>query len=101
MKRAAVLILNPIDVSAVGMDPRELKEKFGEKITFHGAVNVKRTLPYGTQEEVRREVRELISVLGKEGGYIMTSSHTMLSDIPIDNILAMYREAGSIKRIFD
>jgi len=89
-------ILNPIQVRAAGMIPRELKKEFGEKICFHGGVDVQKTLPYGTVEEVKREVRERIDVLGENGGYILAPTHNFQADIPMENIIAVYKEAGSM-----
>lgn len=94
---AGVDILNPIQVRARGMIPEELKKEFGDKICFHGGVDVQKTLPYGTVEEVRKEVRERIEVLGKNGGYILAPTHNFQADIPVENIIAVYEEAGSIK----
>ncbi|HOL21505.1 MAG TPA: uroporphyrinogen decarboxylase family protein [bacterium] len=89
-------ILNPVQVRAAGMVPVELKKEFGEKICFHGGVDVQKTLPYGTVEDVRREVRERIDILGENGGYILAPTHNFQADIPVENIIAFYKEAGSI-----
>ncbi|MGQ9513496.1 MAG: uroporphyrinogen decarboxylase family protein [Thermoproteota archaeon] len=92
-------ILDPIQVRAVGMDPRELKSTYGNKIAFHGAVDTQRTLPYGRSEDVRQEVRMLIDTLGDGGGYILSGSQDLLPDIPVENILAMYDEAKIYRRL--
>jgi len=86
-------ILNPIQVRAKGMNPAELKRKFGDKLSFHGAIDIQQTLPYGKPEDVRAEVRSRIKTLGKGGGYILCTTHNIQSDTPIENILAMYDEA--------
>ena len=86
-------LLDPIQVRAVGMDPAALKADFGNKMTFHGAIDTQQTMPYGSEAQVRAEVRERIKVLGDGGGYILTGSHDLLDDVPTANILAMYREA--------
>jgi uroporphyrinogen decarboxylase len=62
-------VLQALQFSAKGMDPRELKRRFGDLLCFEGGVSVQTTLPFGTPEDVRREVEELITVLGKGGGY--------------------------------
>ncbi|MBI2939872.1 MAG: hypothetical protein HYY04_05485 [Chloroflexi bacterium] len=85
--------LNPIQVGAAGMEPAGLKRDFGNRLAFHGAIDVQDTLPFGTPEDVRAEVRDRFRVLGAGGGYICTCSHSLLPDIPIDNILAMYETA--------
>jgi uroporphyrinogen decarboxylase len=86
-------ILNPIQVDAAGMDPGGLKRDFGDRLVFHGAIDIQQTLPFGTVEDVRREVRARFSDLGAEGGYILSCSHSLLPDVPIANILAMYDTA--------
>ncbi len=76
-----------------GNDPRELKREYGGDITFYGGINSQSTLPYGTIEQVRAEVRDRVRVLGKGGGYICSSDHTILPGVPFENVLAMIDEA--------
>ena len=76
-----------------GNEPETLKREFGKHIAFYGAVNTQVTLPQGTTDAVRAEVRDRISVLGRGGGYICGSDHGIMSDVPIDNVLAMIDEA--------
>lgn len=83
-------ILNPIQADAKGMEPEALKADFGDRLTFHGGIDIIRTLPQGTTSDVRAEVQERIRVLGKDGGYILCSSHHIQSDTPLENVLAMY-----------
>ena len=86
-------ILNPIQVRAQGMDIRRLKREFGTALTFDGAIDIQETLPHATPEQVRREVRETIDVLGAGGGYILGPTHAIQGDTPVENIVAMYEEA--------
>jgi uroporphyrinogen decarboxylase len=86
-------ILFPIQPNAWGMDHRELKAEFGDRLAFWGGIDVQRLLPFGTPEQVRRYVRERIDILGAGGGYILSSSHNLLKAFPLENILAMYDEA--------
>ena len=86
-------ILNPLQFSAKGMDPKRLKDKFGKSLCFYGGVDIQHTLPYGTTEQVRSEVRQRVEVLGKGGGYILGSAHSLMDDVPVANVLAMYDEA--------
>ena len=86
-------ILMPLQISAMEMHPGELKREFGQEISFWGGVDVQHFLPNASPAEVRAEVRRLIDILGEEGGYVLSSSHNLLGDIPVDNILAMYDEA--------
>lgn len=83
-------LLNPIQPTATGMDPRELKDEFGERLSFHGGIDIMQTLPSGTPEQVQAEVEDRVCVLGENGGYVMCSSHHIQPDTPIDNVLAMY-----------
>ena len=83
-------VLNPIQVDAKGMDPQRLKEEFGSKLTFHGGIDIIKTLPRGTVDDVNNEVKDRFRVLGKDGGYIMASSHHIQSDTPLPNVYAMY-----------
>ena len=83
-------ILNPLQPRAKDMDTQKIKNEFGNRIAFHGGVDLQHTLPYGTQQEVTDEVTGLCRVLGKGGGYICTSAHYIQADVPVENILAMY-----------
>lgn len=83
-------ILNPIQTSAGKMaDLSELKRRFGDRLVFCGAIDTQRILPYGTPDVVRQEVRRVIGLLGHGGGYMVASVHTIMSDVPPENILAM------------
>ena len=95
-------ILNPVQTSAGKMSNlEELKRQFGKNIIFCGAVDTHRILPFGTPDEVRAEVKRVIEILGKDGGYMLSSVHTILPDVPPENILAMVDAAvefGSYQR---
>ncbi len=83
-------ILNPIQTSAGRMaNLEELKRRYGQHLVFCGAIDTHRILPYGTPEEVRQEVRRVINILGPGGGYMVASVHTIMNDVPPENILAM------------
>jgi uroporphyrinogen decarboxylase len=83
-------VLNPIQPDARGMDPRALKDAFGDRLAFHGGVDIVTTLPHGTPDEVADEVRHRVDVLGENGGYVLCSSHHVQPDTPVENVLAMY-----------
>jgi len=83
-------VLNPIQPDAKGMEGRELKHEFGDRLTFHGGIDIARLLPYGTTAEIVAAVRDAVEVLGKKGGYILCSAHHIQPDTPVENILAMY-----------
>ena len=83
-------ILNPIQTSARRMDPAALKQEFGERLVFHGGIDVQQILPFATPERVREEVRHIVATLGHGGGYIFAPSHNIQADVPPENIVAMY-----------
>lgn len=84
-------ILNPVQCSAAGMDPRTLKDKFGDRITFWGGgVDTQKTLPFGTPDEVRRQVRERIEIFGRDGGFVFNTIHNVQAGVPVENLLALY-----------
>lgn len=91
-------ILNPVQCSVAGMEPRALKERFGRQITFWGGgVNTQQTLPFGTPEAVRAEVRERLEIFAPGGGFVFNPIHNVQAGTPIENVLAMYetvREFG-------
>jgi uroporphyrinogen decarboxylase len=83
-------ILNPVQTSAGQMSDLEgLKKRYGKEIVFCGAIDTHRILPHGSPEEVRQEVRRVIEALGPEGGYMVASVHTIMNDVPPENVLAM------------
>jgi uroporphyrinogen decarboxylase len=86
-------VLNPIQPDAAKMEAPQLKAEFGDKLTFHGGVGIINTLPRGTPEDVRTDVKELVDVLGNGGGFILCGSHHIQPDTPIENVLAMYEPA--------
>jgi uroporphyrinogen decarboxylase len=83
-------VFNPLEPMAY--DIYALKTQYGDRLTFYGGIDVERTLPHGTPQEVRAEVLERAESLGRGGGYILQSSHTILDDVPMDNVVA-YIEA--------
>ena len=87
---AGVEILDPIQVTAVDMDPESLAKHYGGKIVFHGGVDTQQVLPNSTQEEVIRHSRFVKDTLSATGGYIFSSSQILNADIPCENIEAMY-----------
>ncbi len=87
-------VINPIQPEC--MDPRDVKRRWGDRITLHGGVSIQRTLPFGTPAEVRREVEELIRTCGYNGGLIMMPSNNIQPDTPVENILACYAAAREL-----
>jgi uroporphyrinogen-III decarboxylase len=84
-------ILSPVQTSAADMDPHRLKQTFGDKMVFWGGgVDTQKTLPFGTPDEVRSEVKERIAALGPGGGFVFNTIHNVQPQTPIENVLAMY-----------
>jgi uroporphyrinogen decarboxylase len=84
-------VLNPVQVSAKGVDTDTLKREFGDKLSFWGAVDTSYILPKGTIEEVKEEMKTRIGHLGKGGGYVVAPVHNILDEVPPENIVAMYQ----------
>ena len=83
-------ILNPVQCSADGMDPQGLKDNYGDRITFWGGgVNTQQTLPFGTPEQVRKEVLSRCEVFAPGGGFVFNAIHNVQAQTPIENVIAM------------
>jgi uroporphyrinogen decarboxylase len=87
-------VLQALQFSAKGMDPAALKGRFGDRLCFEGGVSVQTTLPFGTVGDVVNEVRGLIDVLGKGGGYVLGPSHAIQAGTPPENIVALFDTAA-------
>jgi uroporphyrinogen decarboxylase len=89
---AGVDVLDPIQPVGLAMAPERLKAEFGERLCFHGGIDMQRLLPHGTPDEVRAEAQRYVDVLGRDGGYILGPAHLFQPDVPPENVLAVYRE---------
>lgn len=90
-------ILNPVQWRCTGMDREGLARDFGKSIVFHGAVDNQQTLPFGTPEDVKREVAENIRIFSNSRGYIVAPCHNLQPNTSTANIVALYeavREYG-------
>lgn len=96
-------VLNPIQCKCPGMEPLSLKTEFGKSLAFMGGVDTEDLLPNGTVAAVRRETARLLEGMTADGGgYILAASHTVPPETPLENIFALYAEAGiSREEIFD
>ncbi len=94
---AGIDILNPIQPACEGMDPKGLKADFGSRLCFHGGVDIQGALRNGTPGDVRKLTGELIDCMKSNGGFILCPCHTLLPDIPTENITALYDQAYSIR----
>ena len=98
---AGIDILNPVQISAAGMDPEYLKDNYGDKFVFWGGgVDTQHTLPFGTPDEVKEEVKRNIEVFGRGGGFVFNFIHNVQATVPIENLMAAFeafREYSSYK----
>ena len=84
-------ILSPVQCSAKGMDPRMLKSRYGDRLVFWGGgVDTQKTLPFGTPQEARDQVRERIEIFAPGGGSVFCTIHNIQANTPIANVLAMF-----------
>lgn len=89
---AGVDILNPVQLSAAGMDGRELKEKWGDKFVFWGGgIDTQHTLPFGTAEEVYRETAERLQLFSQGGGFVFNTIHNIQAPTTAENLMAMFQ----------
>jgi len=95
-------ILNPVQCSAAGMIPEELKREFGDRVTFWGGgIDTQQTLPFGSPDEVRAEVLDRLRTFGTGGGFVFNTTHNVQARVPVGNVLAMYqtvRECGQYQQ---
>jgi uroporphyrinogen decarboxylase len=96
---AGVDILNPIQPVVKGLeDTLALKEQFGDRICFHGGIDVQQVLPNASVGGVRQEAARRLGDLGRGGGYIMAPCHNINVDIPIENVMALFEAAHDLGR---
>ena len=88
-------IIDPIQPEC--MDPYEVKQRWGSRITMWGTVSVRTTLPVGTPAEIRRLVHERIRGCGHDGGFVLAPANVIMYDTPIDNVLAMFDAVRDFK----
>lgn len=88
--RLGVDVLDPIQPTGPTMEPESLKAEFGDRLSFHGGIDMQRLLPAASPHEVVAAVRRYCEVLGKGGGYILAPAHRFQPDVPPENILAVY-----------
>ena len=82
-----VQVLNPVQPEC--MDIRKLKREYGKDLCFWGGISTQKTLPYGTPEQLRQELREVLGFMRKGGGYILAPAQSIQSDVPVENIKAL------------
>jgi len=93
MLEAGLVVLNPVQPNSAGMELGGLERDFGDRLVFHGLIDVQSLLPFGTPEQVRLSVQHVIQVLAAGGGNILSPSHFVQSDTSPENIIAMTEAA--------
>jgi uroporphyrinogen decarboxylase len=93
---AGVDILNPVQVSARDMQTDRLKREFGDRLSFMGAIDTQHVLPFGSPDDVRREVEQRIADLAPGGGYIVAPVHNVQADVPPENLVTLYQYARQV-----
>ena len=80
-------VLNPIQPAS--MEPARLKQEFGDQLSFWGTIDEQQTRPFGSSSDVKAEVHERLSTIGKDGGLILSPTHHVQLDTPMENFWAM------------
>lgn len=95
---AGVQVLNPVQISAKGMDPSHLKREYGKHLTFWGGgADMQQTVEHGTLSQIQNHVRENIEIFSKGGGYIFTQVHNIQANVPPQKVMAIYNTALEYK----
>jgi uroporphyrinogen decarboxylase len=90
---AGIDLLNSLQPGAKGMETTYLKDTYGDKLVFHGGVDLQNVLPHGTPEDVEEEVKKRIAIWAPGGGYVCNAAHNIQPDVPPENVIAMYKAA--------
>ena len=86
-KQVGLDVFNPFQPEV--MDVFDMKNKYGDSLSFYGGISTQKTLPYGTIDQVRDEVKRLLEAIGKDGGYIASPAHALPADAKPENIDVM------------
>ena len=91
-------VLNPVQTSAAGMDPQTLADQFDGRVTFWGGgVDTQHTLPFGTPDEIRAQVRERMRIFGQGGGFVFNPIHNVQAGVPVENLVALYAAVAEFR----
>jgi hypothetical protein len=83
-------IINPVQINASGMDPRKLKEKYGDKLVFWGGgVDTQGVFAFGTPSQVKEQVKMQCEILNNNGGFVFNTVHNIQANVPFENVIAM------------
>jgi uroporphyrinogen decarboxylase len=89
-------IYNPVQPNVPGSDPRELKDKYGGRISFFGGLDQQRLMPEGDMKKIEADMRNRAAILGEKGGYLMAPAHIIQADVAPETVEGMLRIAASL-----
>lgn len=89
-------VLNPVQPES--MDPVSIKERFGDRLSFWGTIGTQTTMPFGTPDEVRREVARMIATVGRGGGLVLAPTHVIEPEVPWENLVALHEAVRDFGR---
>ena len=81
-------VLNPVQPEC--LDPAQVKREYGDRLAFWGTISIQRTMPFGTPEDVRQEVRDRVNTVGRSGGLLLAPTHVLEPEVPWENIVALF-----------
>ena len=84
-------VLNPVQPEC--MNPAKLKQRYGAQLAFWGTIGIQHTMPFGTPDDVRKEVKERIETMGQNGGFVIAPTHVIAPEVPIENLAAFVEAA--------
>ena len=87
IRSAGAQVFNPLQPEV--MNVGQIAARFAGRLAFYGGISTQKTLPFGKPEDIRREVKAMISLFGNQGGYILAGAHAIQADVPIENALAL------------
>jgi uroporphyrinogen decarboxylase len=99
LAQTKISAIHPLQRTA-GMDLRWVKDHYGQRFAIIGNIDSSRTLPFGTKEDVAREVIESIDIAAPGGGYVLASDHSLHDGIPVENILELSRVGSEYGGVF-
>jgi hypothetical protein len=89
--KAGFDIINPVQINAAGMDPKNLKKKYGDRLVFWGGgIDTQKVLPFGKPYDVEKQVLELCEIFSKDGGFVFNTVHNIQANVPVENIAAIF-----------
>ncbi len=98
MLKEGVDVLNPVQITAAHMEPNDLKNTFGDQITYWGGgCDTQHILPKSSPDEVKKHAQDLIRIFAPGGGYVFTSIHNVQAHVPPKNVIAMYEAAKEMR----